>query len=159
MIHPNNVAGADRLKKYYLNNLIGNPLDTTIAAASLVFGGVIERFPNIKFFMVHGGGFTPYQAGRWQHGWHVRPEPKNHLKKPPAETIRTFYWDTILHSKPQLEFLVQEFGAANVLLGSDYPYDMGTFECARQVKALGVSDLDKATILNGMTQKLLSAVK
>jgi aminocarboxymuconate-semialdehyde decarboxylase len=159
MVHPNNVAGADRLKSYYLNNLIGNPLDTTIAAACLVFGGVIERFPKIKFFMVHGGGFTPYQAGRWQHGWHVRPEPKVHLKKPPAETIRTFYWDTILHSQPQLEFLVKEFGAAHVLLGSDYPYDMGTFECARQVKALSVSDVDKATILNGMTQKLLSTVQ
>jgi aminocarboxymuconate-semialdehyde decarboxylase len=159
MIHPNNVAGADRLKNYYLNNLIGNPLDTTIAAACLVFGGVIERFPNIRFFMVHGGGFTPYQAGRWQHGWHVRPEPQKHLKKPPAETIRTFYWDTILHSKPQLEFLVSEFGAAHVLLGSDYPYDMGTFECARQVKALSISDLDKMTILNGIVQKLLAGVK
>ena len=138
MVHPNNVAGIDRMKNYYLNNLIGNPLDTTIAAACLVFGGVIERYPNIRFYMVHGGGFTPYQAGRWQHGWHVRPEPQKHLKKPPAETIRTFYWDTILHSKPQLEFLVQEFGAAHVILGSDYPYDMGTFECARQVKALSV---------------------
>ena len=159
MIHPNNVAGADRLKNYYLNNLIGNPLDTTIAAASLVFGGVIERFPNIRFFMVHGGGFTPYQAGRWQHGWHVRPEPQKHLKKPPAETIRTFYWDTILHAKPALEFLVSEFGAAHVLLGSDYPYDMGTFECARQVKALPISDLDKMTILNGIVQKLLAGVK
>ena len=61
MVHPNNVAGLDRMKSYYLNNLIGNPLDTTIAAACLVFGGVIERFPKIKFFMVHGGGFTPYQ--------------------------------------------------------------------------------------------------
>ncbi len=159
MIHPNNVAGADRLKNYYLNNLIGNPLDTTIAAASLVFGGVIERFPDIRFFMVHGGGFAPYQAGRWQHGWHVRPEPQKHLKKPPAETIRTFYWDTILHGKPALEFLVAEFGASHVLLGSDYPYDMGTFECVRQVKALSVSDLDKVVILNGLVQKLLAGVK
>ena len=159
MIHPNNVAGADRLKNYYLNNLIGNPLDTTIAAASLVFGGVIERFPNIRFFMVHGGGFTPYQAGRWQHGWHVRPEPQKHLKKPPAETIRTLYWDTILHAKPALEFLVNEFGASHVILGSDYPYDMGTFECARQVKALSVPDIDKVTILNGIVQKLLAGVK
>ena len=158
MIHPNNVAGADRLKNYYLNNLIGNPLDTTIAAASLVFGGVIERYPNIRFFMVHGGGFTPYQAGRWQHGWHVRPEPQKHLKKPPAETIRTFYWDTILHGKPALEFLVKEFGAAHVMLGSDYPYDMGTFECARQVKALSISEIDKVTILNGIVQKLLAGV-
>ena len=159
MVHPNNVAGIDRMKSYYLNNLIGNPLDTTIAAASLVFGGVIERYPNIRFYMVHGGGFTPYQAGRWQHGWHVRPEPKKHLKVPPAETIRTFYWDTILHSKPQLEFLVKEFGAAHVILGSDYPYDMGTFECARQVKALSVGEIDKVTMLNGMVQKLLAGVK
>ena len=159
MIHPNNVAGADRLKNYYLANLIGNPLDTTIAAACLVFGGVIERFPKIKFFMVHGGGFTPYQAGRWQHGWQVRPEPQKHLKKPPAETIRTFYWDTILHAKPALEFLVKEFGATHVLLGSDYPYDMGTFECTRQVKALSVPEIDKVTILNGVVQKLLAGVK
>jgi len=159
MVHPNNVAGAERMKNYYLNNLIGNPLDTTIAAACLVFGGVIERFPNIRFFMVHGGGFTPYQAGRWQHGWQVRPEPQKFLKKPPADFIRTFYWDTILHGRPALEFLVKEFGADHVLLGSDYPYDMGTFECARQVKALSIPDTDKATILNGAAQKLLAGVK
>ena len=159
MVHPNNVAGMDRLRSYYLNNLIGNPVDTTIAAASLVFGGVIERYPNIRFYMVHGGGFTPYQAGRWQHGWHVRPEPKNNLKYPPAETIRTFYWDTILHSQPQLEFLVKEFGAAKVILGSDYPYDMGTFECARQVKALSVSEGHKVAMLSGVVQKLLAGVK
>jgi aminocarboxymuconate-semialdehyde decarboxylase len=159
MVHPTQVAGADRLKNYYLANLIGNPLDTTIAAASLVFGGVIERFPRIKFFMVHGGGFTPYQAGRWQHGWHVRPEPKVHLKKPPEATIRTLYFDTILHGKPALEFLVATFGASHVLLGSDYPYDMGTFECARQVKALSIPDADRATILGGLAQKLLPGVK
>jgi aminocarboxymuconate-semialdehyde decarboxylase len=155
MVHPNNVAGADRLKSYDLGNLIGNPLDTTIAAACLVFGGVIERYPNIRFFMVHGGGFTPYQAGRWQHGWHVRPEPKNHLKEPPAEIIRRLYFDTILHGQPALEFLVSAFGADHVMLGSDYPYDMGTFECARQVKALSISDADKATILGGLVQKLM----
>ena len=65
MVHPAQVAGADRLKSYYLANLIGNPLDTTIATACLIFGGVVDRHPNIKFFMVHGGGFAPYQAGRW----------------------------------------------------------------------------------------------
>jgi len=159
MVHPNNVAGVDRLRSYYLRNLIGNPLDTTIAAACLVFGGVIERFPNIRFFMVHGGGFAPYQAGRWQHGWHVRPEPQKHLKKPPAETIRTLYFDTILHGQPALEYLVSAFGANHVILGSDYPYDMGTFECARQVKALSIPQLDKVTILNGLVQTLLARVK
>ena len=78
-IHPNNIAGADRLKSYYLANLIGNPLDTTIAAASLVFGGVMDRYPKLKVMLAHGGGFTPYQAARWEHGWAVRPEPKKNV--------------------------------------------------------------------------------
>src|SRR5215470_12754311 len=159
IVHPVNVAGADRLRSYYLNNLIGNPLDTTIAAACLVFGGVLERFPKIKFFMVHGGGFAPYQAGRWQHGWHVRPEPKVNIKEPPEAAIRSLYFDTILHGKPALEFLVATFGASHVLLGSDYPYDMGTFECARQVRALSIPDADRATILGGLAQKLLAGAK
>jgi aminocarboxymuconate-semialdehyde decarboxylase len=156
MVHPTQVAGADRLKSYYLANLIGNPLDTTIAAASLVFGGVIERYPAIKFFMVHGGGFAPYQAGRWSHGWEVRAEPKVNLKVPPDAAIGRLYFDTILHGKPALEFLVATFGASHVLLGSDYPYDMGTLECARQVRALSIPEADRATILGGLALELLA---
>jgi aminocarboxymuconate-semialdehyde decarboxylase len=156
MVHPTQVAGADRLKPYYLANLIGNPLDTTIATACLIFGGVTERHPAIKFFMVHGGGFAPYQAGRWVHGWHVRPEPKVNLEEPPEAAIRRFYFDTILHGKPALEFLVATFGASHVLLGSDYPYDMGTLECARQVRALSIPEADRATILGGLAMQLLA---
>jgi aminocarboxymuconate-semialdehyde decarboxylase len=154
MVHPTQVAGADRLKPYYLGNLIGNPLDTTIATACLIFGGVTERHPAIKFFMVHGGGFAPYQAGRWVHGWHVRPEPKVNLKEPPEAAIKRFYFDTILHGKPALEFLVATFGPSHVLLGSDYPYDMGTLECARQVRALSIPEADRATILGGLALEL-----
>ena len=79
-VHPDNVAGADRLRSYYLRNLIGNPLDTTIAAACLYFGGVLDRHPKLKVMLAHGGGFTPYQAARWEHGWRVRPEPKKNIK-------------------------------------------------------------------------------
>jgi aminocarboxymuconate-semialdehyde decarboxylase len=157
MVHPTQVAGADRLKSYYLANLIGNPLDTTIATACLIFGGVTERHPAIKFFMVHGGGFAPYQAGRWSHGWHVRAEPKVHLKVPPDAAIRRFYFDTILHGRPALEFLVATFGADHVLLGSDYPYDMGTLECARQVRALSIPEGDKATILSDRIKQLVGS--
>ena len=155
LIHPNNVAGADRLRNYYLTNLIGNPLDTTIAAASLVFGGVMERYPNIKICLAHGGGFTPYQAGRWVHGWHVRNEPKKSLKVSPEASLRRFYYDTITHARPQLESLVTWAGASHVLLGSDYPYDMGTFECVRQVRAASLSEADRATILGGQAQAML----
>src|SRR3954454_8034872 len=92
MVHPNNVAGLDRMKSYYLNNLIGNPLDTTIAAACLVFGGVLERHPKLKVCLVHGGGFVPYQAGRWVHGWKVRPEPQVNVKQSPEPWIDRFYY-------------------------------------------------------------------
>jgi aminocarboxymuconate-semialdehyde decarboxylase len=155
IIHPANVAGADRLRSYYLQNLIGNPLDTTIAAACLVFGGVMERHPKLNVLLVHGGGFVPYQAGRWAHGWHVRPEPKTNVEKSPEPLIDRFYYDTILHAKPQLEFLVASAGAPHVLLGSDYPYDMGTGECVRQVDALWIDDSEKNAIWNGNVTNLL----
>ncbi len=157
IIHPTNVAGADRLRSYYLNNLIGNPLDTTIAAACLVFGGVLQRHPKLNVCLVHGGGFVPYQAGRWVHGWHVRPEPQVNVKQSPEPWIDRFYYDSILHAKPQLEFLVSSVGSSRVLLGSDYPYDMGTGECVRQVVALGIDDDSKAAILNGNAKTLLGA--
>jgi aminocarboxymuconate-semialdehyde decarboxylase len=159
MVHPTQIAGADRLKDYYLANLIGNPLDSTIAIASLVFGGVVERFPQIKFFFVHGGGFAPWQAGRFRHGWQVRPEPKVNLKQPPDVSLNRLYYDTILHAQPQLECLVKLVGASRIVLGSDYPYDMGTLECVRQVKALPISDADRATILKGVALTILGEAK
>lgn len=154
LVHPVNVAGLNRMRSYYLNNLIGNPLDTTIAAASLVFGGVMERYPKLKVLLVHGGGFVPYQGGRWVHGWKVRPEPQATLKNSPQASLDRFLYDTILHAKPMLEFLVSSVGPARVMLGSDYPYDMGTLECVREVLALSRSDADKAAVLSGNAQAL-----
>ena len=155
LIHPVKVAGADRLRSYYLANLIGNPLDTTIAAASLVFAGVLERYPNIRICLSHGGGFTPYQGGRWVHGWHVRNEPKKSLAVSPEASLRRFYYDTIVHAQPQLESLVGWAGADHVLLGSDYPFDMGTLECVRQVRAAKISEADRATVLGGQAAAML----
>jgi aminocarboxymuconate-semialdehyde decarboxylase len=155
MIHPGNVAGADRLRAYYLNNLVGNPLDTTIAGACLIFGGVLERYPKLDFVMVHGGGFIPYQGGRWVHGWQVRPEPKVHLKHSPAPYLDRFLYDTICHSKASLEFLIATAGANRVFLGSDYPYDMGMMDCVQRVRALDISDADRDTILGGHAAAIL----
>jgi aminocarboxymuconate-semialdehyde decarboxylase len=155
LVHPINVAGADRLSSYYLANLIGNPLDTTIAAACLVFGGVLERHPALKICLAHGGGFVPYQAGRFVHGWRVRAEPKHNLSKPPSDALQRFYFDTIVHSREALEFLVGSAGAARVLLGSDYPFDMGTPDGVSQVRGLAVAAADQETILGGAALRLL----
>jgi len=155
-IHPNNVAGAERLKSYYLVNLIGNPLDTTIAAACLVFGGVMDRHPRLKVCLAHAGGFMPYQAGRWIHGWRVRPEPKKNIPQEPATIVGRFLYDTIAHSDESLAFLIERAGAARVMLGSDYPYDMAMMDCVAHVRGLKISDADKAAILGTRAEALLS---
>jgi aminocarboxymuconate-semialdehyde decarboxylase len=157
LLHPINVAGVDRLSSYYLNNLIGNPLDTTIAAACLVFSGVLERHPSLKICLSHGGGFVPYQAGRFLHGWHVRKEPKSKLPKPPTESLGRFYFDTIVHSKDVLEFLVGNAGVDRVLLGSDYPFDMGMPDGVLQVRGLSIPAGDQSSILGGRAKALLGA--
>jgi aminocarboxymuconate-semialdehyde decarboxylase len=158
LVHPINVAGGDRLSSYYLTNLIGNPLDTTIAAACLTFSGVLERYPQLKFCLAHGGGFVPYQAGRLVHGWQVRTEPKKRLPKPPTDSLKRFYFDTIVHSKDALEFLVSVAGAERVLLGSDYPFDMGMPDGVLQVRSLSIAPAEQSSILGERAQTLLGAV-
>jgi aminocarboxymuconate-semialdehyde decarboxylase len=157
-VHPNNVAGADRLKSYYLQNLIGNPLDTTIAAVCLYFGGVMDRYPKLKVMLAHGGGFTPYQAARWEHGWAVRPEPKKNIKTQPKNIAQRFLYDTILHSDKTLEAMIGLVGVERVMLGSDYPYDMGMMDCVAHVRALSISDAGKASILSGNFEKFLAGM-
>lgn len=153
-IHPHAGAAPERLNAYYLRNLVGLPVETTIAAACLVFGGVLERHPRLKICLSHGGGFVPYQAGRFQHGWTVRSEPKAHLRLPPSESLGRLYYDTILHSKSALEFLVASAGPDRVLLGSDYPFDMGNVDCVARVSELAIAPAARDHILGGYAHNL-----
>jgi aminocarboxymuconate-semialdehyde decarboxylase len=156
-IHPVGVAGANRMKDYYLRNFVGNPLDTTIAAACLVFGGVLEKYPKLTVVLAHGGGFVPYQMGRWVHGWNDRqPEPQARLKVSPQASLDRLRFDTILHSAPQLESMIGWVGPQRVLLGSDYPYDMMMSNLVRHVRGLGISEQDKGVVLGGEAEKLLA---
>jgi aminocarboxymuconate-semialdehyde decarboxylase len=126
MCHPTQRLSLPDLADYYLVNFIGNPLDTTIMVARLVFGGVLARHPRLKLVLVHAGGFVPYQFGRFDHGWRVRQEPRLHLPdQPPSTFIRRLFFDTIAHSRPALDYLIGTLGADHVVLGTDYPYDMG----------------------------------
>jgi aminocarboxymuconate-semialdehyde decarboxylase len=155
-IHPQGGAGAERLGSYYLKNLVGLPFETTIAGASLVFGGVLERHPGLKICLAHGGGFVPYQAGRFRHGFDVRPEARLELKEPPEASIARLYYDTITHAKPALEFLIATAGAGHVLLGSDYPFDMGNLDCVARVEALAIAPVDRDLVLGGYAARLLN---
>ncbi len=155
-VHPHDAALGPRTKAYYLSNLIGNPVNTTIAAASLVFGGVFQRHPGLKVLLAHGGGFAPYQAGRFIHGWQVRQEPKVSLKVSPEQDLDRFWYDTLTHSLPTLKSLIEWSGANKVLLGTDFPFDMGEFDCADRVKALKLARDDEATVLGGCAESLLN---
>ncbi|HEX2215461.1 MAG TPA: amidohydrolase, partial [Xanthobacteraceae bacterium] len=107
--------------------------------------------------LAHGGGFVPYQMGRWVHGWKERkPEPQAKLKVSPQASLDRLRFDTILHSAAQLESMIGWVGAPRVLLGSDYPYDMAMMDLVRHVKSLNISDGDKDTILGGEAEKLLA---
>lgn len=154
LVHPFNAAGVPGLDTYYLKNFIGNPLDTTMAAASLVFGGVLERHPTLTFCMVHGGGFAPYQAGRFFHGWRVREEPRVNLKQSPQASFDRLYFDTILHDPKPLGFLVDLVGSSRVLLGTDYPFDMGQYDLGL-LDAVPLPEPDKANILHKNAARLI----
>lgn len=147
-IHPHHVAGLDRLLEYYLNNLIGNPLDTTIAAANLIFGGVLEKYPRLKIILAHAGGQLPYIIGRMEHGYQVRPECKDKVHQSPMTFFKNFYFDLITHNPHALRYLISLAGSDHVLLGSDYPYDMGDLNPVQTVAKLkGIKVHDRQRIL------------
>jgi len=156
LVHPFNAAGVPGLDSYYLRNLIGNPLDTTIAAASLVFGGVLERHPSLTFCMVHGGGFAPYQVGRFFHGWQVRDEAKVNLKRPPRASFDRLYFDTVLHDPKPLGFLLDLVGSSRVLLGTDYPFDMGQYNLGL-IDAVQLSEAEKNNVFHANALRLTGA--
>jgi aminocarboxymuconate-semialdehyde decarboxylase len=157
-IHPFNTLESvtPRLRPYYFNNLIGNPLDTAIAGASLIFGGVLERHPGLKVCLAHGGGHLPYQFGRLQHGFQVRREAKVRTARPPRDFLPLLYFDSLTHSAESLEFLVRLVGAERVLLGSDYPFDMANDQPVRAVEAVAsLSSEEREAILFRNAERLL----
>lgn len=156
LVHPHKIAGADRMKNYYLKNVIGNPLETTIAAASLLYSGVFDRYPGLKICLSHGGGFLPYQAGRFRHGWKVRPQDRGAAKNGLDAGLDRFVYDTILHEAGALEFLLGQAGPGRIMLGSDYPFDMGTLEGVRLVRSLDVSQQVKDALLHDTAVQLLA---
>jgi len=153
-LHPVDTIGQDRTKKYYLKNLCGNPYDTGVAAAHLIFGGVLDRFEKLEFNLPHAGGTFPWLIGRWDHGTKVRPELK-HMKRPPSEYLRRFTYDTIGHDDRINMNLVRLVGADRVTLGSDYCFDMGLDDPLAAVERLDLTRKEKDQIRGLNAARLL----
>jgi aminocarboxymuconate-semialdehyde decarboxylase len=143
------------MRDYNLANLIGNPADTSLSVAKLIFGGVLERFPRLKLLLAHAGGFLPYTWGRLDRGYRIQDSEKSRISRPPSEYLKRLYFDTITHSPMALEYLVENFGADHVLLGSDYPYDMGEPEPVQSLRAARIDAEQSKQVSAGNACKLL----
>ena len=124
-LHPVGFSEGSRLADHYFNNVIGNPLDTTVAVSHLIFDGVVARYPNIRFIAAHGGGYVSHYWARMDHAWRARQDCRTMIDRAPSSYLKTFYVDTMVFDPEMLRHLVDLFGAQRVLLGTDYPYDMG----------------------------------
>ena len=124
-MHPLGYTQADRLTHHYFNNVIGNPLDSTVAVSHLIFDGVMARYPKLKVIVAHGGGYIAHYWARMDHAWRARADCRTVIKEPPSSYLEKFYFDTITFDPEMLKRLIDRFGADHVVLGTDYPYDMG----------------------------------
>jgi aminocarboxymuconate-semialdehyde decarboxylase len=156
VIHPNGFTEARRFTRFYFNNVIGNPLETTIALHYLIFDGVIERHPNLKLLAVHGGGYLPAYSGRIDHAWGARSDSHADLPHPPTTYLKKIYFDTVVFTPQQLRELVRDFGADHIIMGTDYPFDMGEYDPIGHVAS--VEEFDPPTvaaIAGGNARRLL----
>jgi aminocarboxymuconate-semialdehyde decarboxylase len=156
-LHPFNVNGAERLKAYYLTNLLGNPYDTGIAAAHLIFGGVLDRLPRLQVILPHAGGTLPLVWGRLQRGQKVRPEANKAARKPVKAYLRRFSYDAISHDAGALRYLIATVGADRVMLGTDFCFDMGYEKPLDIIRdnAVKLSRADQAKVVRDNAARLL----
>jgi aminocarboxymuconate-semialdehyde decarboxylase len=157
MIHPSGFTEPRRLARHYFNNVIGNPFDTTLALHHLIFDGVLERHPGLKILASHGGGYLGAYSGRIDHAWGARSDARGSLPKPPTSYFRNIYVDTIVFTGHQLRHLVEVFGADNVLLGTDYPFDMAEMDPIGHVMGAGLAAATAAAVCGGNAARLLGA--
>ena len=155
-VHPT-TRGFDSpaFQDYYLWNTVANPLETATTAAHMVVAGVMERHPELRVLLAHGGGALLAVRGRIRHAHGFQQQARSRLREPPDDSIRRFHFDTLTHDEALLRELIGYTGADHVLLGSDYPFDMGDARPVDTVRALGLAPEVEAAILAGNAERLL----
>ncbi len=155
-IHPNYPVGVEAMTEYWLMPLVGFTFDTTLAAAKLVFSGVAERFPRIKWVLAHLGGAIPYLVERLDRGYFAFKECREHISQPPSEYLRNFYYDSVNFDSKALKLAVDFAGTDHILAGSDYPHQIGSLkQMVESIESLDVSEEEKAGMFGGNAKKLL----
>lgn len=156
LVHPHGFADGRRLADYYLINTVGMPMDSTVFVARLIFGGVLERFSDLKVCVVHGGGYLPFYAARFDHAYELRADCREHISRPPSSYLAQLYFDTMVFDPEDVGALVRRWGAEHVLLGTDYPFDMGEQDPLGLISRVeGLDDKERGLVLGGNAARLL----
>src|SRR5579862_722714 len=156
LLHPLGFTEGARLSRFYFNNIIGNPFETTLALHYLIFDGVLERHPKLKIIAMHGGGYLGGYCGRIDHAWGARSDCQASLPKPPTHYLKQVYFDTVVFTPLQLETLVKTFGVDHVIMGTDYPFDMLEYDPIGHINSVGgFDDKTRAALAGGNLKKLL----
>jgi aminocarboxymuconate-semialdehyde decarboxylase len=154
-IHPFGTTMGARLNRYYLSNLIGQPLETAIALSELIFSGTLDRCAKVKIVAAHGGGYLPTYIGRSDHGFKVRPEAGS-CRKAPHEYLRGIWFDSVVYDDMALRHLIERVGASQVVVGTDYPFDMGDYAPNELISSLSsLTEAERDALLGGNALGLL----
>jgi aminocarboxymuconate-semialdehyde decarboxylase len=155
-VHPWDMLGGERMTRYWLPWLVGMPTETSLAVASVLFGGILERLPRLRLAFAHGGGAFPLSLGRMEHAFQVRPDLcAVACSKSPREMAGHLYFDTLVHDPLALQFLIAQFGAHRLALGSDYPFPLGERSSGEMIRSLGLSGEQTQRLLCGTAKEWL----
>lgn len=151
ILHPSGYPEGQRIGDYFLTNCIGNPLETMVAATRMIFSGLFEEHPHLKMVLLHGGGYLPFYAARADHTWEVRPETRARIPDhPPSYYMKRLFYDTMVFQPLYLRHLIEVVGADRVMIGTDFPFDMGEDDPVALVDAVeGLTDHQRAAIKGG----------
>lgn len=156
VVHPNGFTQGQRLAAYYMINTVGMPMDSTVFVGRMIFGGVLERYPELKICIVHGGGYVPFYPARFDHAYRQRSDSRERISRLPSTYLAQLYFDTMVYEPEAVGFLIDRYGADHVLLGTDYPYDMGEVDPIGLVLSVeGLDDKQVAQVVGGNALRLL----
>ncbi|SVB09920.1 uncharacterized protein METZ01_LOCUS162774, partial [marine metagenome] len=149
-VHPWEMMGQIDMEKYWLPWLVGMPAETSRAICSIIFGGILEKYPNLKIAFAHGGGSFPFTTGRIDHGYRMRPDLCSiDNAKLPSSYMKHFYIDSLVHDENTMRFLLETVGAEQIALGSDYPFPLGEQHPGKLIEEMDLTDLTKQRLLAG----------
>ncbi|MFD3518329.1 amidohydrolase family protein [Streptomyces sp. NPDC058657] len=155
-LHPFGCTLDERLDRWYLSNTVGQPTENAVALSHLIFSGVLDRHPGLKIVAAHGGGYLPTHIGRSDHAWRARTDASAGCAQLPSSYLRRIYFDSLVHDRAVLRALVEAAGADRVLLGSDFPFDMGSDDPVGALRAADLSEADFHAVRGANAAALLN---